>query len=819
MTNPDSDFTDILENEEFTEQESQNGEDLIEETAYSRELQPLQRSLPTTLTILPVFQRPVFPGIPTPLTFSGKETIRAVKEAMEKNHGYVGIVFAREGDAKGEHELYETGTALQVLRIAPIAPNIIQVVGQGITRFQKEKTLYVKPHVKWEVSYHYDPDVPSTPEMKAYMLSLGSELKSLLQLNPIFKEQLNMVVAQLNYEEPGLTMDIISSLLTAAGEKLQELLETFDLYERANKLLRLIKEELEVAQIQQKIQKEIDTQVNKQQKEFFLREQLHAIKKELGLEKEESETEIEKIERKLAGKELSEEALKVVERELDKLKTLNAQSPEFGVTRNYLELISDLPWGVYSDDIQDIGKARKILDSDHYGLEDVKALILEFLAAVIKRGTIGGSIICLVGPPGVGKTSIGHSIADALGRKFFRFSVGGMRDEAEIKGHRRTYIGAMPGKLIQALQRVGTSNPVVMLDEIDKIGNSFRGDPASALLEVLDPAQNVAFLDHYLDIPYDLSKVLFVTTANQLDTIPEPLLDRMEIIRLSGYILEEKVEIAKRYLIPRQLKQHGFKKKDVKFKDDAIALIADKYAREAGVRNLEKQIRKIVRKVTMRSAESGQKTFTIRAKDIEGYLGKPIFTTEKLYPNPIPGVVLGLAYTAFGGATLYIEAAAIASKNGGFKQTGQLGDVMKESAQIAHSYVRSILTSQEPPNDFFDTHSVHLHVPSGATPKDGPSAGITMALALYSLATGKAVKDGLAMTGELTLTGKVLPIGGVKEKTIAARRVGIKELIFPIDNKKDFEELPEYIREGLTVHFADYFDDVLEVACGKNKEC
>ena len=354
-----------------------------------------------------------------------------------------------------------------------------------------------------------------------------------------------------------------------------------------------------------------------------------------------------------------------------------------------------------------------------------------------------------------------------------------------------------------------------MLDEIDKIGTSFRGDPASALLEVLDPAQNGSFLDHYLDIPYDLSKVLFVTTANQLDTIPEPLLDRMEVIRLSGYILEEKVQIARRYLIPRQLKEHGFAAKEVKFNDDAISLIADKYAREAGVRNLEKQIRKIVRKVTMKSAENGQKTFTIRAKDVEKYLGKPIFTTEKLYPNPIPGVILGLAYTAFGGATLYIEAAAVATKGGGFKQTGQLGSVMQESAQIAHSYVRSLLSNQQPPNTFFDDHQVHLHVPAGATPKDGPSAGITMALALYSLATNKPVKAGLAMTGELTLTGKVLPIGGVKEKTIAARRVGIQELIFPIDNEKDFEELPDYIKEGLTVHFVDYFKDVLKVAYKK----
>ncbi len=815
MTLPNKDLFKFSTPEEDLIEDLTSNDDIIESAPFSKEVQPLKRTLPTNLTILPIFQKPVFPGIPIPLTFSGDATLAAIKEAIEKHQGYVGVVLSRETETPGEMEFHQTGTAFQILRVAPVAPKIIQVVGQGITRFTKKKVLYVQPHIKWEVNYHYDNNEPVTPELKAYMLSIGSELKALLQLNPIFKEQLNMVVSQLNYDEPGLTMDVISSLLTASADKLQELLETFDLYERANYLLRLIKEELEVAQIQQKIQQEINTQVNKQQKEFFLREQLTAIKKELGIEKEESETEIEKVEKRLKGKQLSEEAQKVVNEELEKLKTLNAQSPEFGVTRNYLELIAELPWGIYSEDNQDIKKARAILDHDHYGLKDVKELILEFLSAIIKRGSIGGSIICLVGPPGVGKTSIGQSIADALGRKFFRFSVGGMRDEAEIKGHRRTYIGAMAGKLIQAMKRMETSNPVIMLDEIDKIGTSFRGDPASALLEVLDPAQNAAFLDHYLDIPFDLSKVLFVTTANQLDTIPPPLLDRMEVIRLSGYILEEKVQIAKRYLIPRQLKEHGFKSKDVKFKDAAIRMIADKYAREAGVRNLEKQIRKIVRKVTMKSAENGQKTFTINAKDIESYLGKPIFTTEKLYPKPIPGVVLGLAYTAYGGATLYIEAASVAIKGGGFKQTGQLGDVMKESAQIAHSFVRSLLMKQEPPNTFFDNNAIHLHVPAGATPKDGPSAGITMALALYSLATNKAIKNNLAMTGELTLTGKVLPIGGVKEKTIAARRVGIKELIFPIDNKKDFEELPEYIKEGLTVHFADYFRDVLEVAYGK----
>lgn len=792
--------------------EEANGESSAEGGSSKRAVQLLEHSLPANLTIIPIHQKPIFPGVPLPMTYGGEDVISAIRDAIENDNAYIGISYATSTEDNEELELSEVGSVIQILRFTPIGPDTVQIIGQGISRFSRKKTLYLKPKIKWEVEYHHNPKDKPTPELKAYMLSISSALKELLKLNPLFKEQINMVVSQLNYEAPGLTMDVISNLLTAAPDKLQELLETYDLYERANLLIRLIREELEVAQIQQKIQSQIDEQVSKQQKEFFLREQLRVIKKELGIEKEDSETEIEKIQKKLVGKELSEEAQSVVNEELQKLETLNAQSPEFAVTRNYLELISDLPWSIYSNDNQDIKDARKILDRDHYGLQDVKELILEFIAAVIKRGSIGGSIICLVGPPGVGKTSIGQSIADALGRKFFRFSIGGMRDEAEIKGHRRTYIGAMPGKLIQALRRVGTSNPVIMLDEIDKIGISYQGDPASALLEVLDPAQNFSFLDHYLDIPYDLSKVLFVTTANQLDTIPEPLRDRMEVIRLPGYILEEKIEIAKRYLVPRQLKEHGFGAKDIKFTDGALRLIADKYAREAGVRNLEKQIRKIVRKIALASAENGQKTFSIQEKNIEKFLGKPIFYTERLYPNPIPGVVLGLAYTAFGGTTLYIEAAGIRHSGGGFKQTGQLGSVMQESAQIAYSYVQSILCCGDPPNNFFNENIIHLHVPEGATPKDGPSAGITMALALYSLATGKAVKDGIAMTGELTLTGKVLPIGGVKEKTIAARRVGIKELILPFDNKKDFEELPDYIREGIKVQYTDYFKDVLKIA-------
>ncbi len=774
-----------------------------------------QKAFPKVLTILPLLQRPVFPGLTLPITFQGKDFLEAIRQVMENENGYVGLVFAHEEEGENgqvDYDYEEVGVIFQIYRVNQTGPDTVQVLGQAYARIIRQRVLLVQPTVRWEVAYHFDPEEKPDQELKAYMLAISADIKELLKLNPVLKEQVNLIMSQLDMERPGPTMDLISNLLSAEAEQLQELLETFDLKERARMLLKLLREELELSRLKQKIQKQIDEAVNKQQKEYFLREQLKAIKRELGMEKDEAETEIEKIRKKLEGKQLPEEAQKVVEEEMDKLRILNAQSPEFHVVRNYLDLIAELPWGITSEDNQDIRKAREILDRDHYGLEDVKERILEMLSIIVKRGTVSGTVICLVGPPGVGKTSVGKSIAEALGRKFFRFSVGGMVDEAEIKGHRRTYIGAMPGKLIQALKRVGTSNPVIMLDEIDKIGTSFRGDPASALLEVLDPEQNHNFLDHYLDIPYDLSQVLFITTANQLDTIPGPLLDRMDVVRLSGYILQEKVEIARRYLLPRQLEDNGFRPDELTIAEDAIAHIVEHYAREAGVRNLEKQIRRIVRKISLRAALGEEVPKTITRDMVEELLGKPLYTTEKLYPKPMPGVVLGLAWTAFGGATLYIEAIGVRSKSPGFKQTGQLGGVMQESAEIAYTYVRSLLDKEDPDNDYLANHFVHLHVPAGATPKDGPSAGITMALALYSLATGRAVRDGLAMTGELTLTGKVLPIGGVKEKVIAARRVGVTDVILPADNKKDFDELPDYLKENLNVHFVEWFDEVLRVA-------
>ncbi len=789
----------------------------------SSDLAMVSDMLPDNLTVLPTETRPFFPGITVPMTFSGERFIEIIKRVANSNQPFMGLVLIREMDQQDymNSRLYEVGTVVRILKLAPVEDqNSVQVLVQGMQRFSHIKTIRQDPAIEWQVSYYSDPDEKPDEQLKAYTLSIVSSVKELLKLNPVFQEQIKMVLNQISIEKPGMLMDLIASMMTADGEKLQDVLATYDLYKRGEKLLVLLKEEIERSQIQEEIQKQINEKVSKQQREFFLREQLKVIKKELGMEKDDKESEIQKFQERIKNLKLTKEASDVIHEEIDKLQVLEPSSSEFQVTRAYLNTLTELPWGLYSQDRLNIEEARKILDRDHYGLKDVKNRILEFISTVIKKGKHTGTILCLVGPPGVGKTSVGRSIADSMNRKFFRFSVGGMRDEAEIKGHRRTYIGAMPGKVIQSLKRTQTSNPVIMLDEIDKMGVSFQGDPASALLEVLDPEQNKDFLDHYLDVRYDLSNILFITTANQLDTIPQALLDRMEVIKLPGYILEEKVQIARRYLIPRQIKEHGLKKSEVKISDEALRRTIDEYAREAGVRSLEKNIAKIMRQVTLRQSESGQKTFSVTKNNLEKFLGKPVFTTEQLYTEDKPGVSLGLAWTSLGGTTMYVEASSVKSNNSGFKQTGQLGKVMQESSEIAYSYVRSMLChrdSQDGLDQYFKDNFIHLHVPAGATPKDGPSAGITMALALYSLATNKPVRRDVAMTGELTLTGKILPIGGVREKTIAARRVGVYNLIFPQANEKDFEDLPDYLKKGIKPHFVDHFDDVLGVVYPKNR--
>jgi ATP-dependent Lon protease len=769
--------------------------------------------LPEIIPIIPISHRPIFPGMIVPLVLTGETmlaTARAIAESDHKIGGVVLIQNQREGMVTSE-DLYKVGVTIKVLKIAPIDENTIQVMVNALKRFTLVQVMTEQPVIRWKVDHYYEPELEPTDEMKAYSAAILSSVKELIKSNSLFQEELKLFLNRFSLEDPGKLADFVASLTSAEPAEVQEILETFDVKARVEKVLLLLKKELELSKLQKKISQQIEERIAKNQKEFFLREQLKEIKKELGLEKDEKTSEIEKFEERVKKLKLSEEALKRFNEELEKLKVLEPHSAEYGVSRNYLDWLTSLPWGIYSQDNYDIHKAKKILDRDHYGLQDIKDRILEFISAGKKKGSITGSIICFVGPPGVGKTSIGKSVAAALNRKFYRFSLGGMRDEAEIKGHRRTYIGAMPGKIIQSLKVVETSNPVIMLDEIDKIGASFQGDPASALLEVLDPEQNSQFLDHYLDVRYDLSNILFIATANQLDTIPLPLMDRMEIMHLSGYILEEKLEIAKRYLIPKQLKEHGLYKNEVKIDTAALKNIIDGYAREAGVRSLENNIKKIMRKATRQIIEGTTSTVTVTTQNLEEFLGKPRFTDESLYKKPIPGVVMGLAWTSLGGATLYIEATAIPSKTKGFTQTGQLGNVMKESTEIAYSYIRSKVKQFGIDPDFFENHFIHLHVPAGATPKDGPSAGITMATALYSLAKNKPIKKSVAMTGELTITGRVLPIGGVKEKTLAAKRAKVKTIIYPAENKKDFDELPEHIKKGIDARFVSYFEEVLDI--------
>ncbi|MCW9016686.1 MAG: endopeptidase La, partial [Kangiellaceae bacterium] len=573
--------------------------------------------------------------------------------------------------------------------------------------------------------------------------------------------------------------------------------------------LVLIKKELEVARLQKDIHDQVEETLSEHQRRFFLREQLKAIQKELGIAKDDKTADLERFEMNIVDKLLTEAAEEKFYEELRKLSILESGSPEYAVTRNYLEVFSKLPWGIHTKDNLKLRSAKNALDKEHSGLHDVKQRIIEFLALGAMKGEISGSILLLVGPPGVGKTSIGRSIASALKRQFFRFSVGGMRDEAEIKGHRRTYIGAMPGKIVQALIESGSSNPVIMLDEIDKIGSSYQGDPSSALLEVLDPEQNSQFLDHYLDTRVDLSKVLFICTANQLDTIPRPLLDRMEVIRLSGYILEEKVAIAKNHLWPKQMENSGIANSKIKLSDSALRALIDGYAREAGVRNLDKLLAKIIRKCAVSLINKKSKRISISKNNLADYLGMPLFNKESLLKGI--GIVTGLAWTSLGGVTLSIEAAKIHSSSRGFKLTGQLGNVMKESADIAYSYIAAHLEQYGAAKDGLDKRYIHLHVPEGATPKDGPSAGITMASALLSLVLKKKVKAKFAMTGELTLSGAVLAVGGIREKVIAAKREGINNIILPKAVEGRYKKLPAHIKQGLNVYFVDNYDQVFEL--------
>ncbi|UZK03491.1 endopeptidase La [Venatoribacter cucullus] len=769
--------------------------------------------LPGQLNILPVNGRPFFPAQVQPVIVDEKLWGETLRRVAKTDHKLLGLAFV---DDKLTDEIPTTNRIPLmgcVVRIHHVQAEDgrIQFIAQGVRRYQVLEWLSDKTPLVARVHYpRHSGDF--TDEIKAYAMAVINAIKELVSINPLYSEELKHYLNRFSPNDPSPLTDFAAAITTAEGPALQEILETIPLQKRMEKVLLLLKKEVEVARLQVEINKTVNDNINKHQREFFLKQQLKTIQKELGISKDDKTAEIDEFMQRLQGKTLPKAAQKRIDEELHKLQMLETGSAEYAVTRNYLDWATSIPWGIYSTDAFNLAQAREVLNEHHAGLDDVKDRILEFLAVGTFKQEISGSIMLLVGPPGVGKTSIGRSIADALGRKFYRFSVGGMRDEAEIKGHRRTYIGALPGKLIQALKDVEVANPVIMLDEIDKLGSSYQGDPASALLEVLDPEQNREFLDHYLDLRVDLSKVLFICTANQLDSIPAPLLDRMDTIRLSGYITEEKLAIAKSHLWPRVLQRHGLKKSQVKIADSTLKAMIEGYARESGVRHLEKLLQQIARKAVVKLLENPTLKITVSQKDLQAYLGAPVFRAERILRGV--GVVTGLAWTAMGGATLPIEAAVVHQQNRGFKLTGKLGEVMKESAEIAYSFAAGHAQQFGGDAAFFDQRFIHLHVPEGATPKDGPSAGVTMTTALVSLMLNKRIKRPLAMTGELTLTGQVLPVGGIREKVIAARRSKIMEVILPEANRRDYDELPDHIRKGMTAHFANNYQDVFEVVFG-----
>ncbi|CAI0381776.1 unnamed protein product [Linum tenue] len=879
-----------------------------------------------TVLALPLPHRPLFPGFYMPINVKDPKLMAALQEARKRQAPYAGAFLLKEepgsdpnvvsgsesekstDSLKGKdlyNRLHEVGTLAQISTIQGEQVVLIGHRRLRITEMVSEEPLTVKvDHIK-DKPYNKDDDV-----VKATSFEVISTLRDVLKSSSLWRDHVQTYTQHIGDFNYSRLADFGAAISGASKLQCQEVLEELDVsgiptvHNRLRLTLELVKKEMEITKIQESIARAIEEKISTEQRRYLLNEQLKAIKKELGLETDDKTALSAKFRERIEeNKEhIPAPVLQVIQEELTKLQLLEASSSEFNVTRNYLDWLTALPWGNYSDENFDVLHAQQILDEDHYGLSDVKERILEFIAVGKLRGTAQGKIICLSGPPGVGKTSIGKSIARALNRKFFRFSVGGLSDVAEIKGHRRTYIGAMPGKMVQCLKNVGTANPLVLIDEIDKLGRGHSGDPASAMLELLDPEQNANFLDHYLDVPIDLSKVLFVCTANVVDTIPTPLLDRMEVIAIAGYITDEKMHIARDYLEKSTRDACGIKPEQVEMTDAALLTLIESYCREAGVRNLQKQIEKIYRKIALQlvrkgvqgeapvsgvqiiqdgeaseekaddagniSSESveanveGQTEVTILEADIvqaesssnqdsnptdqstdlkdsletekqeeseststvekvlvdksnlTDYVGKPVFHAERIYDQTPSGVVMGLAWTAMGGSTLYIETTLVeqGEGKGALQLTGQLGDVMKESAQIAHTYARAALLEKEPDNQFFANTKLHLHVPAGATPKDGPSAGCTMITSLLSVAMEKPVRKDLAMTGEVTLTGKVLPIGGVKEKTIAARRSGVKTIIFPSANRRDFDELSPQVKEGLDVHFADHYSQIYELA-------
>lgn len=776
---------------------------------------PIEQLMPNKLFLVPLMGRPIFPGIFTPIMINNPDDVKVVEEVYSGD-GFIGIIMLKnEVENASVSDLYQVGTVARIIKKINLPDGGLNVFISTLKRFHIRKVVNERGPMVAIVEYQDDEDA-DTFEVKALTRALIGEMKEISENNPLFSEEmrLNMI----NIDNPGKIADFITSILNIDKKDQQRILETPNVRQRMEQVLVFIKKEQELLRVQKKIQNEINDRIEKNQREYFLREELKAIKEELGMTTDAKSSEYQKFKEKIEAFKFEGEIKDAVEGELEKFSLMDSNSGEYIVTRNYLETIVNLPWEPPVPEAWDLKEARAVLDGDHYGLEDVKKRIVEYLAVRKLKKDTKGSIILLVGPPGVGKTSVGRSIARAMNKQFYRFSVGGMRDEAEIKGHRRTYIGAMPGKIIQGLKIVKSKAPVFMIDEVDKMGQSYQGDPSSALLEVLDPEQNIAFRDHYLDLPFDLSNIMFILTANTLDSIPGPLVDRAEVIHLSGYIDTEKLEIAKKYLVPRSLAKNGLGKRQVNYSRDSLLFIANAYAREAGVRNFEKNLDKIHRKFATEIV-FGEKTpkdsFSPDRTMIESLLGKPLFRDDDIKTPDRPGTSLGLAWTSMGGDTLIIEAISNPGKEG-FSLTGQMGDVMKESASIAWSWVKHWASDNGIAGpEWYDKRFVHLHIPEGATPKDGPSAGITMATALLSLITDKPIRKNLAMTGELSLTGQVLPIGGLKEKTVAARRNKVKDIIIPRANVRDLDEIPDYVKKGITFHPVSRMEEVIDLALPK----
>jgi ATP-dependent Lon protease len=768
--------------------------------------------LPATLPVLPLRETVTFPDTLTPLAVGQERSVELINNVLGGDRMLVMVASRNpELEEPGPADLYEVGVVGVVARMLKIPDGTLRILVQGAQRVHIDDWARERPFLVAEISEMPDV-VEETPELMALTRNVQATFSSIVENVPYLPEELQVAIA--NVDDPSALSHLIAGSLRLKTEEKQELLEEVDVAKRLRRLSEILARELDVISIGSKIQSQVQSELDLSQREYFLRQQLKAIQEELG-EADEMVAEANELRAQLDAIALPEEVRRQVDRELSRLERLPPAAAEHGVIRSYLEWIASLPWDKATEDNLDLEHARQVLDEDHYDIEQIKERILEFLAVRKLKPDARGSILCFVGPPGVGKTSLGRSIARALGRKFERISAGGVRDEAEIRGHRRTYIGAMPGTIIRALRDAGSNNPLFMIDEIDKLGASWAGDPASAMLEVLDPEQNSSFRDHYLDVPFDLSNVMFITTANTLDTIPRPLLDRMEVIQLSGYTEEEKLEIAKRYLVPRQIERNGLRRSQVHVTDAALRAIISDYTREAGVRNLEREIGTIMRKIARQAAEGklAGKRVSVSEKRVRELLGRARFHSEAKRRTRQPGVATGLAWTPVGGDVLFIEATAFPG-TGKLTITGQLGDVMRESAQAALSYVRAnaqaLVPGLEP--DYFETHDLHIHVPAGATPKDGPSAGITMATALASLISGRPVRDDVAMTGEITLTGQVLPIGGLKEKVLAAQRNGIKCIIAPALNAADIEDIPEHLRAELQFHWVSEIGEVLEVA-------